>query len=480
MGKIYVIGMGPGAVDCLTKGALDRIHSGKRHFLRTSSHPTVQYFVDSGIDFQTFDEYYEKAEDFASLYQEIADTLIQAAEEYGEINYYVPGNAMVAEKSVVELLSRTKDVEIVSGMSFIEPIIEVMKSDIVNGLKIVNGEEFTMRNVDIHCDIIITQVYNQRILSKVKLELSDVYGDEYSVFLIHSAGIRGEEEIVEIPIYELDRVVFVGALSTIFVPKIDKCNKKTFDFNDILCIMEVLRGIGGCPWDMEQTHESLRTALTEEAYEAVQAISDEDVDALSEELGDVLLQVVFHSQIAREEGEFNIFSVTSALAQKLIYRHPHVFGERNSLEVSSVLENWDRLKYSKRGIHTLSEKIAEIKGLPALLASYKIQKKVRDAGVNLVNYDSAYRKLSEELSELEVIAQEKNPSKVESKIGNILFSVVHVSGLLGVDPEVALTCSLNEFKRRVSLMERHLTKSGKSFQDFSEEELHLLWRETKD
>lgn len=479
MGKIYVIGMGPGSVDCLTKGALDRIHSGKPNYLRTESHPTVQYFIDSGIAFETFDHFYEKATDFSTLYADIAQTLIAAAEEHGEINYYVPGNAMVAEKSVVELLNRSNDIEIISGMSFIEPIIELMKSDIVNGLKIVNGEELTMRDVDVHCDIIITQVYNERILSRAKLELSEVYGDEYRIFLIHSAGIPGDEKIIEIPIYELDRVPFVGSLSTIFVPKIEKCDKKIFDFNDILCIMEVLRGVDGCPWDIQQSHESLRTPMIEEAYEAVQAINDDDMDSLYEELGDVLLQVVFHSQIAREDGDFNIYSVTSALAKKMIYRHPHVFGTLHSSNVDAVFYNWDRLKYEKRGIHTLSEKLADMRGLPALLAGFKMQKKASLAGLNLGDCHFASERLSKQLDDLKVKIANGCDVSLESEVGELLFSMVGLCRFLEVDPEVALGASLERFKRQISTLEQQLYDTGRSFEDLTEEELAFLWAHIK-
>lgn len=480
MAKIFVVGMGPGSVDCLTKGALDRIHSGKRHFLRTASHPTVKYFVESGIEYETFDHYYEQAEDFATLYSDIAQTLISAAEKYGEINYYVPGNAMVAEKSVVELLKKFDDVVIVSGMSFIEPIIEVVKSDIVNGLKIVNGEELTMRDVDVHCDMIITQVYNERILSRAKLELSEVYGDEYRIFLIHSAGIPGEEETIEIPIYELDRVSFVGSLSTIFVPKIEKCDKKIFDFNDILCIMEVLRGVGGCPWDMDQTHESLRTPMIEEAYEAVQAINDEDMDALYEELGDVLLQVVFHSQIAREDGDFNIYSVTSALAEKMIYRHPHVFGETDSLSVAAVPGTWDRLKYEKRGIHTLSEKLADIRGLPALLAGAKTYQKLGESGLKAGDVHAVFKRLMRKVDELKTKIGVADEGSLESEIGDLLFSVAALSRLLSVDPEVALNTSMERFKKRLSLLEKRMQEAGNTFETLSEDELDHLWSQAKE
>src|SRR5690606_15899126 len=201
-----------------------------------------------------------------------------------EINYFVPGNPMVAEKTVELLLQEDLDVELVSGMSFIEPMIELVGRDPINGLKIVDGALFDSLIVDINVDMIITQVYNERVLSEVKLILSEIYGDEYLVHLIHSAGIENDEQVLRIPIYELDQNNKVGSLSSIFVPKIEKNIKKVYDFADIMGIMRLLRGIDGCPWDIEQTHESIRESVIEEAYEVVDAIDSGDVDNLCEEL----------------------------------------------------------------------------------------------------------------------------------------------------------------------------------------------------
>ena len=329
MGKIYVIGLGPGSIDSLTLGAINRINSGDKNFLRTEKHPTVKYFIDNGIEFKSYDYLYDREDDFKQVYEMIVVDLIEESKGHSSINYFVPGNPLVAEKTVELLIEQGIDIEIVSGMSFIEPMIELVGKDPINGLKLVDGAEFDSLLVDINTDMIITQVYNYRILSEVKIILSEIYGDEYKVYLIHSAGISGQEEKHFIPIYKLDRIMEIGPLTSIYVPKMEKTNKKVFDFRDLLGIMRLLRSENGCPWDMEQTHQSIRQSVIEEAYEVVDAIDRDDIDGIVEELGDLLLQVIFHIQIASEEGEFNLYEVTSALASKLIYRHPHVFLEKN-------------------------------------------------------------------------------------------------------------------------------------------------------
>lgn len=476
MGKIYVVGLGPGDVNSLTLGAVERINSGLKNFVRTKEHPTISYFLDNNIPFESFDYLYEKGDNFEELYSSIANKLYQEC-IIEDINYFVPGNPMVAEKTVQELVARDIQIEIISGMSFIEPIIENLEIDIINGLKILNGETLTYRDLDINSNTIITQVYNRRLLTEMKLALSEVYGDEYTIYLIHSAGIKKDEKINTLPVYELDRTNFIGPLSSVFVPKMREIHKKVFDFNDILCIIEMLRGINGCPWDIEQTHQSLRTQMLEEAYEACLAIDEEEYDSLSEELGDVLLQVVFHSEIARESGEFNIYNVTTQLAQKMIERHPHVFGEEVISDSHLQTINWEILKYNKRGLNSLSEKLEDIRGLPALINAKKVQEKASMAGFDWKEIDPVYDKIVEELRELEI--SEDFESR-ELEMGDLLFSVVNLSRFLKIDPEIALMLSIKKFKNRIQYIEDKLNKKNKVFEDASLQELENLWEESKD
>lgn len=481
MGKVYVIGLGPGSIDSLTLGAINRIHSGDKNFLRTEKHPTVKYFKNKNIEFKSYDYLYDREDDFKQVYENIVLDIIQESKKYSSINYFVPGNPRVAEKTVELLIEKNIDIEIISGMSFIEPMIELVGRDPINGLKIVDGAEFDSLVVDINIDMIITQVYNHRILSEVKLILSEIYGDEYSVYLIHSAGIDGQEEKNIIPIYELDRIVEIGPLTSIYVPKLEKINKKVFDFVDLLGIMRLLRSENGCPWDIEQTHQSIRQSVIEEAYEVVDAIDRDDIDDLIEELGDLLLQVIFHIQIASEEGEFNLYEVTSALANKLIYRHPHVFLEKNVENSDEVVYNWNKLKYAKRDIHCFTDKLKDIPKLPALMVSYKIQEKAAEIGFDWENIEGPMKKVLEEYQEV-LEAMEKygaSDEKTEEELGDLLFAVVNFSRFLRINPEVALNRTINKFIKRFEFMEEKIKNMGISFEEMTLDDMDELWNEAK-
>ncbi len=482
MGKIYIIGLGPGSIDALTLGAVNRIRSGRKNFLRTEKHPTVKYFIDNKIDFKSYDYIYDSEEDFLSVYENIVKELKKESQTEDEINYFVPGNPMVAEKTVELLLEDDIEVEIVSGMSFIEPMIEIVGRDPINGLKIVDGAVFDSLMVDINVDTIITQVYNRRILSEVKLILSEIYSDEHEIWLIHSAGIENEEETLKIPVFELDHTEEIGSLTSIYVPKIEKNIKNIYDFNDIMGIMRVLRGIEGCPWDIEQTHESIRQSLIEEAYEVVDAIDSKDVDNLCEELGDLLLQVIFHSQIAYEEGEFNPIDITSSLANKLILRHPHVFSQKYVENSTEVVYNWNKIKYANRDITTLTGILKDLPRLPALMLSFKVQDKAADIGFDWDDIQGPIDKVKEEFHEVmeAMDLYGKEDERVEGEVGDLLFAVVNLSRFLSVNPEVALNRTIKKFINRLEIMEVKSEEMGKKLDDLNLQELDQLWNMAKE
>lgn len=481
MGKIYIIGLGPGNIDTLTMGAVNRMNSGAKNFLRTKEHPTVKYLDDNNIEYESYDYLYKTMDSFDKVYSTIVGDLLKKLKEYGEINYYVPGNPFVAEKTVELLMKEDIELEIISGMSFIEPMLELVERDPINGLKIVDGDVFKPSMIDINVDIIVTQVYNHRILSDIKLILSEVYGDEYMVYLVHGAGISEVEKLRYIPIFELDRDSDVGSLTSIYIPKIEENQKKVFDFNDLLDIMLVLRSEDGCPWDIKQTHESIRNSVIEEAYELVDAINSGDIDNIVEELGDILLQVVFHSQIAFENGDFNIYDVTSELGNKLIYRHPHVFSNKMVENGEEVVYNWDVLKYKEREISTLTDKLRDIKGLPALMTSFKLQQKAGQIGFDFESIEGPIEKVKEEFAEvLQAYERHGVSSKyLEEEVGDLLFAVVNLSRFLKIDPEVALVGTMDKFINRLEYIEKELLKIDKKLEDSNLEEMDSLWNEAK-
>ncbi|NLY77895.1 MAG: nucleoside triphosphate pyrophosphohydrolase [Tissierellia bacterium] len=485
MGKINILGLGPGDVDSLTIGVINQINSGIKNYLRTEKHPAISYFQDNNVQYQSYDYVYEQEDDFSDVYEKIVEDLIIKSKEEGEINYLVPGNPLVAEKTVEILLQKEEldlEIEVFAGMSFIDPVIQLVRRDPVNGLKIVDGTSLQMNDVDINIDCLIVQVYNNRVASNIKLTLSEVYGDDYEIYVVNSAGIKEKEKLIRIPIFELDRIDTIDSLTSIYVPKLDKIIKKVFNFDDIINTTRLLRSEEGCPWDRKQTHESIRDCVIEEAYEVVDAIDKGDLDSLVEELGDLLFQVVFHCQIGQEEGEFNLLDVTTALNNKLIYRHPHVFGEKKVEKSEEVVYNWNKLKYKDRGISSYAEILKDVPKLPSLMRSFKVQERAAQIGFDWDHIDGPLDKVKEEYYEvMECIntLQGGDVKKVEEELGDLLFAVVNVCRFLNVNPELALNRTINKFITRFEMMEKYSNKLGKKLEEMTLEEMDKLWDEAK-
>ena len=365
---IKIVGLGPGSPDALTIGAVKALEESKNLYFRTEKHPTVDYLKNGLKSFKTCDNYYEEGSSFDEVYSNIANEMIEEYKKCGELVYAVPGHPLVAERSVLNLINLCNEnnieYKILPAVSFVDAMMDRLQIDPIEGLKIIDAFDIKNQILDKRIGTIITQVYNHLIASEVKLELLEYYNDETEIYYVRAAGIQGEESIRKIPLYELDMQEDIDYLTSVYIPK-DINNKK--DFYDLVNTIEILRSEDGCAWDREQTHESIKNCLIEEAYETVDAIEDDNIDGLIEELGDVLLQVVFHSVIGKEDGYFNISDVIEAITSKMIYRHPHVFGDTVANTSNEVLQNWDELKKKEKNYETLSEEIDGIaKALPAL------------------------------------------------------------------------------------------------------------------
>ncbi len=256
--------------------------------------------------------------------------------------------------------------------------------------------------------------------------------------------------------------------------------KDKYDINDLLKIMELLRSPGGCPWDAEQTHESIRNSLIEETYEVIEAINKKDRELLLEELGDVLLQVVFHAQMEREKESFDFSDVCDGICKKLVERHPHVFGSVTVEGTDDVLKNWDDIKRKSKGQKTQGSAMEKIpKEMPALMRGEKIQSKARKAGFDWDEIDGAFEALESEIKELKEAMKSGHRKDIENEMGDVLFSCVNVSRFLKVDPELALTASNEKFITRFLEVERLANEQGINMKEKSIEELDELWKQAK-
>ena len=256
--------------------------------------------------------------------------------------------------------------------------------------------------------------------------------------------------------------------------------KERYDVNDLIDIVEILRSPGGCPWDIEQDHKSIRRDFLEETYEVIEAINKEDRDGLLEELGDVLLQVVFHAQIEREKNSFDLNDVADGVCKKMIERHPHVFGNVNAETSEQVLENWDVIKKQTKSQKSQTESMLSIpREFPALMRADKVQKKAAKVGFDWHSVEGAFDKVSEELEELKEAVTMGVVENANEELGDLLFSVVNVSRFISVDSEEALTKATDKFIDRFSKVEKMAEEKGINMKETELSELDKLWDEAK-
>ncbi|MFL0195145.1 nucleoside triphosphate pyrophosphohydrolase [Clostridium sp. WILCCON 0269] len=478
---IKIVGLGPGSVDSLTIGTIDILKNTDKIYLRTEKHPTVNYLKQLDINFETYDYIYDKEEKFEDVYNCIAQDLVCKERKFKQIVYAVPGHPLVAEKSVMLLLNLCKeqsiDVQIIPSVSFIDVIMERLKIDIVEGVKIIDAFDIKNHLMDKRAAIIITQVYDRLIASEVKLALMNYYKDDTYIYFIRAAGVREVESIRKIKLYELDRQTDIDYLTSIYVPK---SLEITYDLKDLLDIMEKLRSETGCPWDKEQDHDSLKKYLIEESYEVIESIEEKNDIKLVEELGDVLLQVIFHCQIAKEEGFFNINDVIRAICDKMVKRHPHVFGNMEINNSKEVLISWDKIKKKEQGLKTYTDELKHVaKTLPALMRACKVQEKAAKVGFDWEKVEYALDKVLEEYYEVKDVYKGEQKVKILEEIGDLIFASVNVARFLDIDPEFALNYTIEKFISRFAYIEENARAHGLDMTSMTLDEMDELWEEAK-
>lgn len=256
--------------------------------------------------------------------------------------------------------------------------------------------------------------------------------------------------------------------------------KDKYTFEDLIDIMKLLRSESGCPWDREQTHESLKRYLIEETYEVLEVIDLNDKKRLCEELGDLLLQIVFHAQIAKEENEFSMEDVITGICKKMVLRHTHVFGQDKADTADDVVTNWEEIKKKEKGVKSQTEVLKDVpSNLPALMRSYKVQQKASQVGFDWDNVEDVFSKVSEEIDELKDVYKSKDVERINDEMGDVLFSIVNLSRFLKVQPELALTGTINKFIKRFEFVEKESKKAGKTLSEMSLEEMDESWNKAK-
>lgn len=482
MAIIHIAGLGPGGIGSIPYGTVQLLEQNRLPvFLRTAQHPSVDLLVERQIPFHSLDDVYEQAENFDDLYRAIVDYLLSEADKHREILYLVPGHPAVAEKTVqlLRAAAEAKKVELRfgPGQSFMDEMLQRLEVEPVEGLLVLDAITLKTSSLQPRVHTVLMQVYNKAVASDVKMTLAEVYGDEWEVVAVRAIGIPGEEHVIRLPLYELDRAVAFDHLTSVYVPPLQTSSELYGEWSELVEIVATLRGPQGCPWDLEQTHASLRPYVIEEAYEVAQSIDEGNINELVEELGDLLLQVLLHSQVGRDEGFFEIRDVIRALSTKLIRRHPHVFGEGSAIDAREVVKNWEQIKKTEKQATQQSLLDRVKKGMSPLLEGYELQKAAAKVGFDWPDVMPVYAKLEEELEEFR---QAKTTHEQIQEFGDVLFSLVNIGRHLGISPEHALTLTNQKFRQRFFHVEQEVNKMK---MDISEVELAILegfWQNAKE
>lgn len=490
--SLTVVGLGSGDPDQLTVGILNKLRQADMLYLRTKAHPVVAALADYGVVAKSFDDIYEASDSFPEVYREIAARLVAQAVsgQLGqEIVYAVPGHPLVAEATVGLLREQCGEqgisLTILGGESFLDEAFIRLGFDPIEGFQLLDAGTMKPEWLQPQMHTLIGQVYDRFTASDVKLCLMERYPDDYEVIVGHALGVTGEEAIHKVPLFELDRVKGYGNHSLIYIPRSEDERLRRHSFDRLHEIVAVLRSPGGCPWDREQTHQSIRKNLIEETYEVLETIDDDDPDHMKEELGDVLLQILLHAQMEEELGTFTVYDVLAELNDKLIFRHPHVFGDQQAGDAEAALQNWEQMKAEekrRKGSEPVRQSALDgiPRDLPALMKAYKLQKKAAKTGFDWDSIAGVFAKIGEELDELQEAVQEGHSIAEQTlELGDLLFAAVNAARFIGADPEEALTLTNRKFVHRFRYIEDRLREQGRELQDSTLAEMELYWQEAK-
>jgi tetrapyrrole methylase family protein/MazG family protein len=473
-GRITVVGLGPAGPELVTPQTLDEISRTSRRFLRTSRHPAAAV----ASDWITFDSVYDRAANFADVYEEIAETLIGEAVG-GDLVYAVPGSPLVLERTV-ELLREAAsagrvEVEVLPAMSFLDVAWSRLAIDPVEeGVRLIDGHLFATAAAGQAGPLLVAHCHATHVLSDIKLAVDSA---PRRVVVLQRLGLA-DEKVFEVEWADLDREVDADHLTSIYIPELAEPVAAEFVRFDEL--VRVLRE--KCPWDREQTHASLRRHLLEETHETLEALDaraalDDSVvdhsldDHLAEELGDLLYQIFFHARLGAERGAFTMADVARGVHDKLVVRHPHVFGDIEADDTSTVLRNWEQIKAAEKGRLSAMDGIPP--AFPGLMLALKVQQRAASAGFDWDGgAEVAYRDVEDELAEVRA-----DPS--EHEVGDLLFAAVQVARRLDHDPEAALRAAAQRFARRFRAVEQLASDSGIGLTALDEVGLTALWETAK-
>ncbi len=477
--SITVVALGPGKPELMTLQSVETLRQAQVLVLRTARHPAAQWLQAQGISFSSLDDLYDQYEDFDQLHRAMAAELWKKASEE-PVTFAVPFPSQDgAVDALASLRPENAALKVLPGLSQADTVFNqaLGVSTVQQGQRIITASAISALRLDPTCPLLVTEIDSPLLASDVKLMLTDLYPDELecSVLSTDSSGIGC---IRQITLCELDRLKHYDQTLCLLVPPVPFTARNRFDTDDLLQIMEVLRSPDGCPWDREQTHQSLRKYLIEECYEAAGAIDAGDDAQLADELGDVLLQIVFHASIGRSHASFNMRDIATCICRKMIFRHAHVFGTVHCANAEEVSVSWEKLKKAEKHQTTQAQAMKDVAlSLPALMRAAKVQKKAAAVGFDWDSASEALYKVHEEADE--VGEELLSGTKLKEEIGDLLFACVNVARLADVEPEEALEAATQKFLQRFEKMEHLILSDGKKLDNMTLSEMDAYWEQVK-
>jgi tetrapyrrole methylase family protein/MazG family protein len=480
--RVSVVGLGPGPLNWITPAARSKLREpGARVFARTRLFPNLEVLL-RGLAWESFDALYQAAGSLDEVNAAIVERLLSVGDS---AVVAVPGDGVLGEAVVSRLVAGGASVEVVPGVPLGIGALAAAGLGASDGAQVVEAAALGGSGMDLLIELnprwpaVVTGVYSPRVAGDLKLSLQRVYPLELGVHVVHHPGLD-DARVTLVALAELDRgALALDHLTHVVVPPVVGYTP-TGSAHQLRAIVARLRAPEiGCPWDLEQTHDSLIPYVIEEAYEVVDAIESSDVAGLADELGDVLLQVALHAEIADQSDEFEWNDVVRALSEKLVRRHPHVFGEVQVSGASEVVRNWDQLKAAER--QHLPRPTSALDGVPASLPQLKraaeLARRANKAGFDWPMREGTLEKVREELSEL---LSASNAAEVREELGDLLYVLAKLASQDGVDPEEALRAANRKFTERFAALEAIARERGWiSLADQPLPELEAAWSEAK-
>jgi tetrapyrrole methylase family protein/MazG family protein len=477
--RVAVVGLGPGPSEWITPAALARVRvPGQRVFVRTRHFPNLERLLE-GVTWESFDDVYESAESLSQVHELIAERLLAAG---GDVALAVPGDGTLGEAVLGRLAAAGAELEIIPGVPLGSGALAAARIPAADGAQLVEATSLGGSGVDLLIELnprwpaVVSGVFNPCVASDLKLALQRVYPAEHVVCLVRHPGLD-DQQVVQLSLAELDRASMdLDHLTHVVLPPLAGYTP-TGSAHMMRAIVARLRApVIGCPWDLEQTHRSLIPYVIEEAYEVVDAVEEDEPGGLADELGDLLLQVALHAEIADQSDEFDWNDVVRNLSEKLVRRHPHVFGEVRVSGASEVVRNWDQLKAAERA-HPASALDGVPNSLPQLKRASELARKATRAGFDWPTRDGTLDKVREELAELLSAA---SLAEKREEVGDLLYILAKFAWQEGVDPEEALRTANRKFATRFAAMEQIARERGWSnLKDRPLADLESAWSEAK-